>query len=296
MTAEEAAGEGARRSGGGGGERAAPRPAASKGAASASSQLRGGAVHAVTLTWLAQVEGAVDDEDDGKTTRSPRRFDAAAAEVPAAAGRRRRRRQAALPAVVTLLDSSRALLGVAPVGDPLAEGLALAVDVAGNAEALQPAPPLPLEATRTPRRAPRRRRRSAGARRRRGEERELRALAEGLRMAPTVCPPPPARGHAGTPRATAAARAAMALGAAPAHRVHAACRRHGTRLGVEVARQKAEARALREGLASVLQRRETLARRLERAKAHADARERLRRLRRWSGPPAAGDGRRARSA
>jgi nuclear pore complex protein Nup88 len=48
---------------------------------------------------------------------------------------------------------------------------------------------------------------------------------------------------------------------------------------VEVARQKAEARVLREGLASVLQRRETLARRLERAKgAHADARERLRRL------------------
>ena len=78
------------------------------------------------------------------------------------------------------------------------------------------------------------------------------------------------------------ARAAMALKERHlrfAHRVHAACRRHGTRLGVEVARQKAEARVLREGLASVLQRRETLARRLERAKgAHADARERLRRL------------------
>ena len=52
-----------------------------------------------------------------------------------------------------------------------------------------------------------------------------------------------------------------------AHRVHAACRRHGARLGVEVARQKAEARMLREGLASVLQRRESLLRRLERAKA-----------------------------
>ena len=107
----------------------------------------GGAVHAVTLTWLAQVEGAVDDEDDGEDDAFARgAFDAAAGGgssgggvVGDGGGR------LPLPAVVTLLDSSRALLGVAPVGDPLAEGLVLAVDVAGNAEALHPAPPLPPE-------------------------------------------------------------------------------------------------------------------------------------------------------
>ena len=247
----------------------------------------GGAVHAVTLTWLAQVEGAVDDEDDGDDDAFARgAFDAAAGGgssgggvVGDGGGR------LPLPAVVTLLDSSRALLGVAPVGDPLAEGLVLAVDVAGNAEALHPAPPLPPEgdadAAESAEAAETLRRSLAAAAE---ASAELRALAEG-----------PADGADGVPAASGSrltpgtpegngelARAAMALKERHlrfAHRVHAACRRHGTRLGVEVARQKAEARVLREGLASVLQRRETLARRLERAKgAHADARERLRRL------------------
>jgi len=250
----------------------------------------GGAVHAVTLTWLAQVEGAVDDEDDGDDDAFTRggAFDAAAGGgsgsggggvvVGGGGG-------LPLPAVVTLLDSSRALLGVAPVGDPLAEGLVLAVDVAGNAEALHPAPPLPPEgdadAAESAEAAETLRRSLAAAAE---ASAELRALAEG-----------PADGADGVPAASGSrltpgtpegnselARAAMALKERHlrfAHRVHAACRRHGTRLGVEVARQKAEARVLREGLASVLQRRETLARRLERAKgAHADARERLRRL------------------
>ena len=143
-------------------------------------------------------------------------------------------------------------------------------------------------ATRTPRRAPRRetlRRSLAG---RRGGERGARALAEG-----------PADGADGVPAASGSrltpgtpegngefARAAMALKerhlrpaprarGVPAPR-HAAGRGGGA--------PEAEARVLREGLASVLQRRETLARRLERAKgAHADARG-CGGWRRWSGP------------
>ena len=250
----------------------------------------GGAVHAVTLTWLAQVEGAVDDEDDGDDDAFTRggAFDAAAGGGSGSGGGvvvGDGGGGLPLPAVVTLLDSPRALLGVAPVGDPLAEGLVLAVDVAGNAEALHPAPPLPPEgdadAAESAEAAETLRRSLAAAAE---ASAELRALAEG-----------PADGADGVPAASGSrltpgtpegnselARAAMALKERHlrfAHRVHAACRRHGTRLGVEVARQKAEARVLREGLASVLQRRETLARRLERAKgAHADARERLRRL------------------
>lgn len=250
----------------------------------------GGAVHAVTLTWLAQVEGAVDDEDDGDDDAFARggAFDAAAGGSSGSGGGGVVGDGGGglpLPAVVTLLDSPRALLGVAPVGDPLAEGLVLAVDVAGNAEALHPAPPLPPEgdadAAESAEAAETLRRSLAAAAE---ASAELRALAEG-----------PADGADGVPAASGSrltpgtpegnselARAAMALKERHlrfAHRVHAACRRHGTRLGVEVARQKAEARVLREGLASVLQRRETLARRLERAKgAHADARDRLRRL------------------
>lgn len=250
----------------------------------------GGAVHAVTLTWLAQVEGAVDDEDDGDDDAFTRggAFDAAAGGSSGSGGGGVVGDGGGglpLPAVVTLLDSPRALLGVAPVGDPLAEGLVLAVDVAGNAEALHPAPPLPPEGdadTAESAEAAETLRRSLAAAAEASAE--LRALAEG-----------PADGADGVPAASGSrltpgtpegnselARAAMALKERHlrfAHRVHAACRRHGTRLGVEVARQKAEARVLREGLASVLQRRETLARRLERAKgAHADARDRLRRL------------------
>ena len=200
----------------------------------------------------------------------------------------RRRRDGSrlpLPAVVTLLDSSHALLGVAPVGDPLAEGLVLAVDVAGNAEALHPAPPLPperdedsddsAEAAETLRRSLATAAEASA---------ELRALCEGPELSSSGVPafggsqlkPGTLEGN------SELARAATALKERHlrfAHRVHAACRRHGQRLGVEVARQKAEARMLREGLTSVLQRRETLMRRLERAKAaHADARERLRAL------------------
>jgi len=234
----------------------------------------GGAVHAVTLTWLAQVEGAVDedDEDDFSEARGGYGKNENASRLP-------------LPAVVTLLDSSHALLGVAPVGDPLAEGLVLAVDVAGNAEALHPAPPLPperdedsddsAEAAETLRRSL-----AAAAE----ASAELRALCEGPELSSSGVPafggsqlkPGTLEGN------SELARAATALKERHlrfAHRVHAACRRHGQRLGVEVARQKAEARMLREGLTSVLQRRETLMRRLERAKAaHADARERLRAL------------------
>jgi nuclear pore complex protein Nup88 len=229
-------------------------------------------VHAVTLTWLAQVEGAVDedDEDDFSEARGGYGKNENASRLP-------------LPAVVTLLDSSHALLGVAPVGDPLAEGLVLAVDVAGNAEALHPAPPLPPErdgdddddSAETLRRSL-----AAAAE----ASAELRALCEGPELSSSGVPafggsqlkPGTLEGN------SELARAATALKERHlrfAHRVHAACRRHGQRLGVEVARQKAEARMLREGLTSVLQRRETLMRRLERAKAaHADARERLRAL------------------
>ena len=87
----------------------------------------GGAVHAVTLTWLSAVEGAVDDEDEEPTGG------------PGSEG------QLSLPAVVTLMDSRETLLGVAPVGDPLAEGLLLAVDAAGRSFGLHPAPPLPAD-------------------------------------------------------------------------------------------------------------------------------------------------------
>ena len=81
----------------------------------------GGAVHGVTLTWLAAVEGAVDEEEEGEKSGS----------------------ELSLPAVVTLMDSPEVLLGVAPCGDPLAEGLLLAVDATGAAYGLRPAPPLP---------------------------------------------------------------------------------------------------------------------------------------------------------
>ena len=233
----------------------------------------GGTVHAVTLTWLAQVEGAVDDEDDAETETedNARGGGANGGKLP-------------LPAVVTLLDSPNALLGVAPVGDPLAEGLVLAVDVAGNAEALHPAPPLPPHGDADPEESAEaaetlRRSLAAAAE----ASAELRALAEGPEASDSV---PAASGSQLKPGTlegnSELARAATALKERHlryAHRVHAACRRHGTRLGVEVTRQKAETQMLREGLAAVLARRETLARRLERSKAaHADLRERLRRL------------------
>ena len=81
----------------------------------------GGAVHGVTLTWLASVEGAVDEEEGEKEGGG----------------------ELSLPVVVTLMDSPEVLLGVAPCGDPLAEGLLLAVDATGAAYGLRPAPPLP---------------------------------------------------------------------------------------------------------------------------------------------------------
>ena len=235
----------------------------------------GGAVHAVTLTWLAQVEGAVDEDDEDEDDFSDAR---------GGYGKNETGSRLPLPAVVTLLDSSHALLGVAPVGDPLAEGLVLAVDVAGNAEALHPAPPLPPEredsADETAEAETLRRSLAAAAE----ASAELRALCEGPEMSSSGVPAfSGSQLQPGTLEGNSElARAATALKERHlrfAHRVHAACRRHGARLGVEVARQKAEARMLREGLASVLQRRESLLRRLERAKAaHADARERLRAL------------------
>ena len=237
----------------------------------------GGAVHAVTLTWLAQVEGAVDDEDDEDD-------DARGGFERAGGGSSSSGSKLPLPAVVTLLDSPHALLGVAPVGDPLAEGLVLAVDVAGNAEALPPAPPLPprgdADSAESAEAAETLRRSLAAASE---ASAELRALAEGPDASDGVPAASGSRLKPGTLEGNSElARAATALKERHlrfAHRVHAACRRHGTRLGVEVTRQKAETQMLREGLAAVLARRETLARRLERAKAaHADARERLRRL------------------
>ena len=234
-------------------------------------------MHAVTLTWLAQVEGAVDDEDDEDD-------DARGGFERAGGGSSSSGSKLPLPAVVTLLDSPHALLGVAPVGDPLAEGLVLAVDVAGNAEALHPAPPLPprgdADSAESAEAAETLRRSLAAASE---ASAELRALAEGPDASDGVPAASGSRLKPGTLEGNSElARAATALKERHlrfAHRVHAACRRHGTRLGVEVTRQKAETQMLREGLAAVLARRETLARRLERAKAaHADARERLRRL------------------
>ena len=120
-----------------------------------------------------------------------------------------------LPAVVTLLDSSRALLGVAPVGDPLAEGLVLAVASRERRRCTRRRLSR-RRATRTPRR-----RRAAETLRRASPppraSAELRALAEadGADGVPAASG---SRLTPGTPENGELARAAMALGAAPALR------------------------------------------------------------------------------
>ena len=180
----------------------------------------GGAVHAVTLTWLSAVEGAVDDEDEEPTGG------------PGSEG------QLSLPAVVTLMDSRETLLGVAPVGDPLAEGLLLAVDAAGRSFGLHPAPPLP--AGRRRRRRRRRTRRGGGvgggggdggirgtSRARGWFRRRATRAARGRGWAST--------GNGGGERG--ARRRGGESPRAPsryAHRVHAAARRHTVRLGAEL--------------------------------------------------------------
>jgi len=95
-----------------------------------------GAVHGVTLTWLATVEGAVDEEEHGSGGGGGGSGDG---EGGGGGGGG----ELTLPSVVTLLDSAEVLLGVAPIGDPLAEGLLIAVDAAGVTHGLHPSPPLP---------------------------------------------------------------------------------------------------------------------------------------------------------
>ena len=225
----------------------------------------GGAVHAVTLTWLSAVEGAVDDEDEEPTGG------------PGSEG------QLSLPAVVTLMDSRETLLGVAPVGDPLAEGLLLAVDAAGRSFGLHPAPPLPADGGDGDAGAEHDAAAASAAAAATEASAELRALASGFGGAP---PAPPADA-AGLRPGTAEGNAALAAAVASlrerhlryAHRVHAAARRHTVRLGAELRRQRAEAAAIREGLTAVSARRENLRARVARSRAtHEDIRARLRKL------------------
>ena len=221
----------------------------------------GGAVHGVTLTWLAAVEGAVDEEEEGEKSGS----------------------ELSLPTVVTLMDSPEVLLGVAPCGDPLAEGLLLAVDATGAAYGLRPAPPLPegIDAGNEDEVID-----SAAASALAGgaeASAELRALAAG----PPGPPPAPPAGAAALKPGTIEGNAALAAAAIAlkerhlryAHRVHAATKRHSLRLGAEIKRQRVEAKVIREGLEAVLARKEILAAKIERSVAnHEEIRERLRKL------------------
>ena len=230
----------------------------------------GGAIYAVTLTWLSKVEGAVDDDDEVDESNN---FSNSGSDSS---------KRLPLPTVVTLLDSDKTLLGVAPVGDPLAEGLVRAIDTSGQAVGLHPAPPLPPDAEDDDVESYEQLVSSSVAAAEASAE--LNSLAEGpggdTRVVPTESgsdlKPGTVEGNA------ALARAASELKERHlrfAHRVHAATRRHGVRLGVEVKRQRVEAEVLRDGLHFVLARREALARRLERAKAaHTEVRERLRKL------------------
>ena len=258
----------------------------------------GGAAHAVTLAWLAEVEGAVDDDDDdandddGYSARDASGEDSA----ERASGTRQHQQQQQqpalpIPSVVTLMDGAEPLLGMAPVGDPLAEGLVLTVDAGGIARGLHPAPPPPADvAAETPAL-------SAGADSDASlaaslaaaaeASAELRALAagpDGGKGGASAFLPSGAAGLlAGTVEGNAAlASAAAALKARHlrfAHRVHAAARRHGARLAAELERQRAEAKAIEEGVRAVLRRREVLAGRIERgARRHEEARARLRAL------------------
>ena len=223
----------------------------------------GGAVHGVTLTWLAAVEGAVDEEEEeGEKSGS----------------------ELSLPAVVTLMDSPEVLLGVAPCGDPLAEGLLLAVDATGAAYCLRPAPPLP-EGIDTGKEDEAAIDSAAASALAGGAEAsaELRALATG----PPGPPPPPPAGAAALKPGTIEGNAALAAAAIAlkerhlryAHRVHAATKRHSLRLGAEIKRQRVEAKVIREGLEAVVARKEILAAKIEQSVAnHEEIRERLRKL------------------
>ena len=238
----------------------------------------GGAVHGITLTWLSAVEGAADDtndEDDPGGGSNPEGASAALS----------------LPTAVTLLDSPEVLLGVAPVGDPLAEGLLIAVDAAGKAHALHPAPSLPdglgsdgLGADGVATASHDASALAAAAAAAAAEaSAELRALAEG----PTGPPVAPPAGASSLKPGSVEGNQALAVAVASlkerhlryAHRVHAAGRRHALRLGAEIRRQKAEAAAVRRGLQAVRERREHLAQRLEQTRAEHEAiRARLRKL------------------
>ena len=222
----------------------------------------GGAVHGVTLTWLASVEGAVDEEEGEKEGGG----------------------ELSLPVVVTLMDSPEVLLGVAPCGDPLAEGLLLAVDATGAAFGLRPAPPLPegIDAGNEDEAIALK---EAAAALAGGAEAsaELRALAAG----PPGPPPAPPAGAAALKPGTIEGNAALAAAAIAlkerhlryAHRVHAATKRHSLRLGAEIKRQRVEAKVIREGLEAVLARKEILAAKIEQSIAsHEEIRERLRKL------------------
>ena len=229
----------------------------------------GGAVHSVTLTWLHAVEGAVDDESAGGD------------------GGGNGGGELSLPIVSTLVDGEDALLGVAAVGDPLAEGLLVAVDARGASKGLHPPPPLPVgvdDADGATKREDADAAARARATRAAAEaSAELRALAAGPGGGPFA---PPADA-AGLKPGTVEGNAALATAAAGlkerhlryAHRVHAATRRHTVRLAAEIKRQRAEAAAVREGLEAIAARRENLAEQLEQAREkHEEIRARLRAL------------------
>ena len=189
------------------------------------------------------------------------------------------------------MDGAEPLLGMAPVGDPLAEGLVLTVDAGGTARGLHPAPPPPADvAAETPAL-------SAGADSDASLAASLAAAAEASAELRALAAGPDGgeggasaflpSGAAGLLAGTVEGNAALASAAAAlkarhlrfAHRVHAAARRHGARLAAELARQRAEAKAIEEGVRAVLRRREVLAGRIERgARRHEEARARLRAL------------------
>ena len=263
----------------------------------------GGAAHAVTLAWLAEVEGAVDDDDDDANDDDDDGYSARDASGEDSAERAsgtqqhqqhsQQQQQPALPipSVVTLMDGAEPLLGMAPVGDPLAEGLVLTVDAGGTARGLHPAPPPPADvAAETPAL-------SAGADSDASLAASLAAAAEASAELRALAAGPDGgeggasaflpSGAAGLLAGTVEGNAALASAAAAlkarhlrfAHRVHAAARRHGARLAAELERQRAEAKAIEEGVRAVLRRREVLAGRIERgARRHEEARARLRAL------------------
>jgi nuclear pore complex protein Nup88 len=184
----------------------------------------GGAVHGITLTWLAAVEGAVDEEEEGGGGGSG----------SGGAG------ELSLPTVVTLLDSPEVLLGVAPVGDPLAEGLLVAVDAGGVAHGLHPSPPLPggLDDDDNGGGGAKNAAAAAAATAAAAAAAEASAELQALVGGPGGAPPAPPAGAAALRPGTVEGNTALAAAAAGlkerhlryAHRVHAATRRHSLRL------------------------------------------------------------------